>query len=62
MTKRSDWWPAFGRTVSAPLRSVQPEQMDYTRKSTLQTDASLLQDKLEKLLRDSITRWRPTSR
>uniref|UniRef100_A0A1B6DJ12 Coiled-coil and C2 domain-containing protein 2A n=1 Tax=Clastoptera arizonana TaxID=38151 RepID=A0A1B6DJ12_9HEMI len=62
VTKRNDWWPAFGKIVSAPLDSVQPEALDYTVQPTFQTDASLLQDKLEKLLRDSITRWRPTSR
>ncbi|XP_046670021.1 coiled-coil and C2 domain-containing protein 2A isoform X2 [Homalodisca vitripennis] len=62
VTRRGDWWPAFNRNVAAPMESVQPTQIEYTVSPTLKTDVALLQDKLEKILRDSITKWRPTTR
>lgn len=62
VSRRSDWWPAFNHSVAAPPGSVQPQQLEYTVSPTLTTDVSLLQDKLEKTLRDSITKWRPTTR
>lgn len=62
VTKRGDWWPAFNRNVAAPMESVQPVELEYVVSPTLKTDVALLQDKLEKILRDSITKWRPTTR
>lgn len=60
VSQRSDWWPAFGRQISPPVNSVQPDSIEYTL--TSDTDVHLLQDKIEKFLRDSIMKWRPTSR
>lgn len=60
--RRADWWPAFSRSVAAPQDSVQPTTLLYTVSPTIATDTALLQDKLEKTLRDSITKWRPTTR
>ncbi|KAK7590099.1 hypothetical protein V9T40_001712 [Parthenolecanium corni] len=60
VTQRSNWWPAFGRSVSAPSTSVQPDDIEYA--ITSPADVQLLQDKIEKYLKDSIMKWRPTSR
>ncbi|KAL1129085.1 hypothetical protein AAG570_013616, partial [Ranatra chinensis] len=60
ITKRSDWLPAFGRTVSAPMGSVQPHSIEFSLTSP--TETRLLQDKLEKQLRDAIMHLRPTCR
>lgn len=60
VSQRSDWWAAFGRNISTPVTSVQPNDIEYTITSL--TDVHLLQDKIEKYLRDSIMKWRPTSR
>lgn len=62
VSRRADWWPAFSRSVAAPQDSVQPTTLQYTVSPTIATDTALLQDKLEKTLRDSITKWRPTTR
>ncbi|XP_065204032.1 coiled-coil and C2 domain-containing protein 2A [Planococcus citri] len=60
VSQRSDWWPAFGKQIPPPTNSVQPDSIEYT--FTSNTDVHLLQDKIEKYLRDSIMKWRPTSR
>ncbi|XP_014273915.1 coiled-coil and C2 domain-containing protein 2A [Halyomorpha halys] len=58
LTKRSDWWPAFGRSVGAPVGSVQPNSLVY--KPTYDTRA--LESRLEKILRNAIMKLRPSSR
>ncbi|XP_073975162.1 coiled-coil and C2 domain containing 2A isoform X3 [Rhodnius prolixus] len=60
LTKRTNWWPAFGRSLSAPTGSVQPQSMVY--KETPHSEVNLLQDRLEKLLRNALTKLRPTTR
>lgn len=58
ISKRSDWWPAFGRSVAAPLGSVQPSSLLY--KPTL--EVKTLEGRLEKILRNAIMKLRPTYR
>lgn len=29
LTKRADWFPCFGKNISPPSNSVQPETIDY---------------------------------
>ncbi|PSN40991.1 hypothetical protein C0J52_10989 [Blattella germanica] len=60
ITRRSDWWPAFGRAVGAPMGSVQPTTLNYTPTSL--TATQLLQDRIEKQLKDSLMKWRRTAR
>ncbi|BES93155.1 coiled-coil and Hypothetical protein containing [Nesidiocoris tenuis] len=61
VTKRSsDWWPAFGRAMAAPNSSVQPEAL--AMKETPETEVKLLQDRLEKVLRNAIMKLRSTNR
>jgi hypothetical protein len=60
VTHRSDWWPAFGRNVAAPVASVQPATLDYIATSLSATQ--MLQDRIEKQLKDSLMKWRKTSR
>lgn len=52
---------AFGRrgAISAPVGSVQPASLHYSQTST--NAANILQDKIEKLLRDSLMKWRRTN-
>ncbi|XP_066996187.2 coiled-coil and C2 domain-containing protein 2A [Anabrus simplex] len=62
----AEWLPAFGRTflfgpiISAPMTSVQPPVLDY--RQTHMPSVLLLQEKIEKHLRDSLMRWRRTAR
>ncbi|XP_063222890.1 coiled-coil and C2 domain-containing protein 2A isoform X2 [Bacillus rossius redtenbacheri] len=58
--RRSDWWPAFSADVPAPCSSVQPPVLEYTETSV--AACRRLRDRLEKHLRDSLARWRPTTR
>ncbi|XP_069688134.1 coiled-coil and C2 domain-containing protein 2A [Periplaneta americana] len=60
VTRRSDWMPAFGKTVGAPMGSVQPAALEYTATATSATQ--LLQDRIEKQLKDSLMKWRRTAR
>jgi len=60
VTHRSDWWPAFGRNVVAPVGSVQPATLDYI--ATSLSAIQMLQDRIEKQLKDSLMKWRKTSR
>ncbi|KAJ9583994.1 hypothetical protein L9F63_021664, partial [Diploptera punctata] len=60
ITRKSDWWPAFGHSVGAPMGSVQPASLEYTVTSLSATQ--LLQDRIEKTLKDSLMKWRRTSR
>uniref|UniRef100_A0A146LPJ8 Coiled-coil and C2 domain-containing protein 2A n=3 Tax=Lygus hesperus TaxID=30085 RepID=A0A146LPJ8_LYGHE len=61
VTKRSsDWWPAFNRAVAAPTPSVQPEALEM--KETSDTEVKLLQERLEKILRNAIMKLRSTNR
>ncbi|XP_014248384.1 coiled-coil and C2 domain-containing protein 2A [Cimex lectularius] len=60
VNKRYDWWPAFGRSISAPKESVQPESLVYLK--TSQMEVQRLQDKLEKLLRNAIMKLRHMNR
>ncbi|XP_033609176.1 coiled-coil and C2 domain-containing protein 2A isoform X2 [Cryptotermes secundus] len=60
ISHRSDWRPAFGRSIGAPMGSVQPASLDYTATSVSATQ--LLQDRIEKQLRDSLMKWRKTAR
>lgn len=61
VTKRSsDWWPAFGRAIAAPTPSVQPEALEM--KETPEGEVKMLQDRLEKILRNAIMKLRSTNR
>lgn len=60
VSRKSDWLPAFGRYVSAPADSIQPISLVYNETSN--TAVQLLQDKIEKQLRESLMHWRKTAR
>ncbi|XP_021920038.1 coiled-coil and C2 domain-containing protein 2A isoform X3 [Zootermopsis nevadensis] len=60
ITHRSDWWPAFGRSVGAPVGSVQPAALVYVATSISATQ--MLQDRIEKQLKDCLMKWRKTAR
>nr|CAD7259786.1 unnamed protein product [Timema shepardi] len=60
VVRRSDWLPVFGRNVGAPTGSIQPAVLEYTHTSS--SSCQVLQDNLEKHLRDSLMKWRKTSR
>ncbi|KAK6617101.1 hypothetical protein RUM43_014703 [Polyplax serrata] len=60
LTKRADWFPAFGKNVPAPIVGVQPEFIDY--KTTSRQAVDFLQDKIEKRLRDNLMKWRKRKR
>lgn len=58
--KSPDWLPVFNRNVATPLGSVQSNFIEYI--PTSQLDVTLLQDQLEKQLRNSIPQWRKHQR
>nr|CAD7430292.1 unnamed protein product [Timema monikensis] len=60
VVRRSDWLPVFGRNVGAPTGSIQPAVLEYTHTSS--SSCQVLQDNLEKHLRDSLMKWRKASR
>nr|CAD7446121.1 unnamed protein product [Timema bartmani] len=60
VVRRSDWLPVFGRNVGAPTGSIQPAVLEYTHTSS--SSCQILQDNLEKHLRDSLMKWRKASR
>ncbi|XP_049861590.1 coiled-coil and C2 domain-containing protein 2A [Schistocerca gregaria] len=60
VSRKSDWYPAFGRNVSAPTGSVQPPSLEYSETSL--SAVQQLQDKIEKYLQKNIMHWRKTSR
>ncbi|XP_039285751.1 coiled-coil and C2 domain-containing protein 2A-like isoform X2 [Nilaparvata lugens] len=60
--RRGDWCGMFARgaAAAAAAASLQPTQLEFAPTSA--ADAQVLQDRIEKLLRDSIAKWRPTAR
>ncbi|XP_029282132.1 coiled-coil and C2 domain-containing protein 2A isoform X2 [Cottoperca gobio] len=57
-TKAKLWKPFFSRSFSHPgLSSVQPEELVYRR--TDRAAAAELQDRIEKILKEKMTEWRP---